>query len=130
MTITFLINQLVFPVLLFGLFFVIFNLEDLPFKSSKKSASYYDRTVAEPTDLQPQQNLERFYEVVEQDETISSQLNEISDRTEFIRQLIQFGKTLGYTFTTSEVISSIAEHTDNPYGNYICLPIGCFSVNS
>ena len=130
MTITLLINQLVFPVLLFGLFFVIFKLEDLPFKSPKGLASRHDLTVAEPTDLQPQQNLERFYEVVEQDETISSQLNEISDRTEFIRQLIQFGKTLGYTFTTSEVISSIAEHTGDPYGNYICLPIGCFSVSS
>ena len=130
MTITLLINQLVFPVLLFGLFFVIFNFEDLPFKSSKKLLSYYDYTIAESTDLQPQQNLERFYEAVEQDETISYQLDAIGDRTEFIRQLIQSGKTLGYTFTTSEVISSIAEHTGDPNGNYICLPIGCFSVSS
>ena len=130
MTITLLINQLVFPVLLFGLFFAIFQLEDLSFKSSKKSALYYDCTIAEPTDLQPQQNLERFYEAVEKDETISSQLDAIGDRTEFIRQLIQSGKTLGYTFTTSEVISSIAEHTGDPNGNYICLPIGCFSVSS
>ena len=130
MTITLLINQLVFPVLLFGLFFAIFNLEDLPFKSPKGLASRHDRTVSQPTDLQSLQNLERFYEAVEQDETISSQLDAIGDRTEFIQQLIQFGKTLGYNFTTSEVISSIAEHTDNPYGNYICLPIGCFSVSS
>lgn len=120
MTITLLINQFVFPILLLGVFFTIFNLENLSFSNNSALAE----------SSQSQQDLERFFEAAETDESIFDRLNAISDRAELIEQLIQFGNDLGYAFTASEVISSIEEHTSDPQGNYICLAIGCFSVNS
>ena len=119
MTITLLINQFVFPVLLLGVFFTVFNLENVPFKNNHALAA-----------ASQSQDLERFYEVAQTDESIGDRLNTIGDRAELIEQLIEFGQDSGYTFTALEVISSIEEHTVNPHGNYVCLPIGCFALNS
>ena len=123
MNITLYINQLVFPVLLLGLFLTVFNFEDMLSKASKTAVDVGSNT-------QFKLNLERFYEVIAKDETVLSQLNEIGDRAEFIEQLVCWGVSKGYTFTDIEVMNSIAEHTCDTHGNYYCLPIGCFLLHS
>ena len=58
-----------------------------------------------------------------------ARLESIMEREDFIEQIANLGNSLGYKFTTLDIRQSIAEHTANSNGNYICLPLSCWQIS-
>ena len=123
MNVTAYVNQFLFPLALFGL--VLFSFYAEPYllknnKISRKSSVGNNNYISE---------LDKFYEVVIQDDNLMSQLESIIERENLIEQIIKLGNSLGYKLTLSDVEQSIADHTANSDSHYICLPIGCWQVS-
>ncbi len=117
------VNQFLFPLALFGL--VLFSFYAEPYlvknnQSSRKSLVGNNNYISE---------LDKFYEVVIQDDNLMSQLESIIEGENLIEQIIKLGNSLGYKFTLSDVERSIANNTANFDSHYICLPIGCWQVS-
>lgn len=123
MDITTFANQLIFPLVLFAIVLYFFHLE--PYSIN------HDDNLKENIGANPNyiSELDKFYEIISQDNDLMSQLELIIEQDNYIEQLVNFGKALGYEFTSSDVQQSIAENTTNINSNYICLPIGCWQVN-
>ena len=115
-------NQILFPVVLFVIilssFYIDINLfsNSNTFNSTIISNHYFSF------------ELEHFFEKVSQDSVLLDKLEAVFKEENFIEQITVFGNSLGYNFTASDVRRSIAEHTANLDGSYICLPFGCWQI--
>ena len=72
-------------------------------------------------------DLEKFYQVVSNDTNLMKQLDSISDRKNFLTEMVKLGAKKKYTFTISEVEASINSSTTSGQGDYFCLPVGCWT---
>ena len=121
MDITSYANQVIFPLALFLMIFLSFYAEPYLGKNNiSKDNLVNNNYVSE---------LDKFFEVVSQNDNLMCQLELIIEGDDYIEQMVELGNYLGYKFTVLDVKQSIAENTANINGNYICLPIGCWQVN-
>ena len=124
MDFTTIVNKVLFPITLFVVIFASFYVEPYLVKSQNKT------NVNKLDDYYNYFELEQFFEFVSKDINLMTQLEKALKEENFIEHIVKLGNSLNYTFTASELRQSIAEHTANPYGNYICLPIGCYQIGS
>lgn len=54
------------------------------------------------------ENLQKFYQHIGQDSKIRSQLGSLSDRTNFVKNMVRLGSENGFLFTTNELESALA----------------------
>ena len=116
------VNQFLFPVVLFILVFSSFYIDTDLFASNSTS----NKSVV--VSRHGASELEQFFNKVSQDSILTSKLESIIEEKNFMEQIVILGNSLGYTFTIKDVRQSIAEHTANPDGSYICLPLGCWRI--
>lgn len=120
MDITSYANQVIFPLALFLMIFLSFYAEPYLGKNNiSKDNLVNNNYVSE---------LDKFFEIVSQNDNLMSQLELIMEGENYIEQIVELGNSLGYRFTVSDVEQSIAENTANTNSNYICLPIGCWGI--
>lgn len=121
MNFTLFANEIIFPCLLFIFFsyFLIVAPElDTPNIVSKI-------TTHQTQNIDP---LERFFELILNDNLLQTELDNISDRQQLIDKLILIAASYGYYFLPSDIELAIDEHTASSQDNYICLPIGCWHI--
>lgn len=123
MDITNFANQIIFPLVFFAIVLYFLHLEP--------SSTNHDDNLKKNIvfNLNYMSELDKFYETISQDKDLMFQLELIMEQDNYIEELVDFGKALGYEFTSSDVHQSVAENTTNINSNYICLPIGCWQVN-
>jgi hypothetical protein len=71
-------------------------------------------------------HLDRFYKLVAKKPELARQFDAIVERTDFPKLAVQLGAKWGYTFTPTELQSSIESTTATGQGEYFCLPLGCW----
>lgn len=71
-------------------------------------------------------HLDKFYKLVAKNQSLARQFDAIVERRDFPKLAVQLGAKWGYSFTPSEIQSSIESTTANGQGDYFCLPLGCW----
>jgi hypothetical protein len=71
-------------------------------------------------------HLDKFYQLVAQNPSLTKEVESITDRDDFTSRLVKLGAKWGYTFTPAEVEASIRANTASGQGDYFCLPFGCW----
>lgn len=122
MNFTLFANEFIFPSLLFCFFYYA-----MPFSSKIDAIKTKDIKTARQTVTT--NILEDFYELIDDNDKLRSQLDTISDRQQLTDKLIKMAASYGYYFTALDIDRSVEEHTETSQANYICLPIGCWRIS-
>jgi hypothetical protein len=73
-------------------------------------------------------DLDRFYQVIVSDPVLVKELEFISDQHDLVSGIVRLGEQKECVFTEADVKTSIELNTAQGQGNYVCLPIGCWST--
>ncbi|MBE9169836.1 Nif11-like leader peptide family natural product precursor [Pleurocapsales cyanobacterium LEGE 06147] len=126
------LDSILLPLFLVGLIFCIASVLLYVSKSQLKGESSVESNekskelgeilsnVSQTTDL------DKFYQAVNSDPMLYEEFESLINQQDFLRQIVQLGVRLGYTFTDFEVEDSIKACTASRQGEYFCLPIGCW----
>ena len=117
-------NEVIFPILLFFVFyyFLVIRPETQTLEFDIASANIQSRSYS--TDP-----LNDVYDTILQDDCWQSELYSIGNRQELIDKLIAIAASNGYRLTSQHIENSIQQHTLGSQTNYVCLPIGCWRVS-